>query len=243
MKIIRTMNYEEMSREAANIIAAQVAGKPDSVLGLATGSTPLGIYRQLIEGYEKGRLDFSQVRTLNLDEYRGLTPDNRQSYRYYMDTTFFRHINVKPENTHIPDGTEQDREKACRDYDRIVDACGGVDLQLLGLGNNGHIGFNEPGDVFEKNTHCVKLADRTIQANSRFFGNAEEVPREAYTMGIQSIMRAKKILVVVNGSAKAAIVKEAFCGPITPKVPASVLQLHPDVTLIGDEDALSLICD
>lgn len=241
MKIIKTENYSQMSRMAANLISAQVIMKPDCVLGLATGSTPIGTYEQLIERYDNGDLDFSQVTTINLDEYRGLSPENDQSYRYFMENHLFKSINVRPECTHVPDGLEPDCAKACSDYNKLIADCGGIDLQLLGLGLNGHIGFNEPGSAFEKETHCVDLTESTIRANSRFFASMDEVPKQAYTMGIKTIMQAKKILIIVNGAGKAEIVRDAFFGPITPKVPASVLQLHPDVTLIGDADALSLI--
>lgn len=241
MKIISTDSYYQMSRMAANLISAQVIMKPDCVLGLATGSTPVGTYEQLIRWYQKGDLDFSSVTTINLDEYKGLSPDNDQSYRYFMNQHFFQFINIKPENTYVPDGLIADSQKACSDYNRIITKCGGIDLQLLGLGLNGHIGFNEPGAAFEKETHCVDLSESTIRANSRFFDSMELVPKQAYTMGIKTIMQAKKIVVIVNGAAKAQIVRDAFFGPITPKVPASVLQLHNDVTLIGDAEALSLI--
>lgn len=241
MRIIKAEDYYFMSRMAANIISAQIIMKPKCVLGLATGSTPLGTYAQLIEWYKKGDLDFSDVTTINLDEYKGLAPNNDQSYRYFMDTNLFDHININKENTYVPNGLETDSEKACNDYNDIIRCSGGVDLQLLGLGNNGHIGFNEPGEAFEKETHCVKLSESTVQANSRFFENIDDVPKEAYTMGIKSIMQAKKIVIVVNGEKKAQIVKEAFFGPVTPKVPASVLQLHNDVTLVGDREALSLL--
>ncbi len=243
MRIIEAEDYYMMSRMAANIISAQVIMKPNCVLGLATGSTPIGTYEQLIRWYKKGDLDFSEVTTINLDEYKGLSPDNSQSYRYFMNTNFFNHININKDKTYIPDGLEMDSDKACNDYNKIIRQNGGVDLQLLGLGNNGHIGFNEPGEAFEKETHCVKLSHSTVEANSRFFENIDEVPKEAYTMGIKAIMQAKKIIVVVNGSGKADIVKEAFFGPVTPKVPASVLQLHNDVTLIGDKEALAEIHD
>lgn len=241
MKFIVADNYAQMSRHAANLISAQVIMKPDCVLGLATGSTPVGTYEQLVKWYQKGDLDFSHVTTVNLDEYKGLAPDNDQSYRYFMDTNLFHSINVRPESTHVPDGLEPDSDKACADYDQIIADCGGIDLQLLGLGLNGHIGFNEPCATFPKGTHCVDLTESTIQANSRFFASMDLVPKQAYTMGIQTIMQAKKIVVVVNGAAKADIVKEAFFGPITPNVPASVLQLHSDVTIVGDRDALSQI--
>lgn len=241
MKIIKASDYDHMSRAAANIIAAQVILKPDCVLGLATGSTPIGTYEELIRRYEKGDLDFSQVTSVNLDEYKGLPGDNDQSYRYFMDTHLFNHVNIRRDHTFVPNGLEPDSEKACADYNKIIADAGGVDLQLLGLGHNGHIGFNEPADAFAKETHCVDLTQSTIDANARFFASSEEVPKQAYTMGIQTIMRARKIVVVVNGKGKAEIVKKAFFGPITPQVPASVLQLHGDVTIVGDEEALSLL--
>ena len=241
MRIIKAEDYYSMSRMAANIISAQIIMKPKCVIGLATGSTPLGTYSQLIEWYKKGDLDFSEVTTINLDEYKGLSAENDQSYRYFMNKNLFDHINIDKRNTYVPNGLENDSEKACADYNEIIRKSGGVDLQLLGLGNNGHIGFNEPGEAFEKETHCVKLSESTVNANSRFFENIEDVPKEAYTMGIKSIMQAKKIVIVVNGKQKAQIVKKAFFGPVTPKVPASVLQLHNDVTLVGDAEALELI--
>lgn len=239
MRIYCAKDYYYASRVAANIISAQVIMKPDCVLGLATGSTPIGTYEQLIRWYEKGDLDFSQVHSINLDEYRGLKPEDEQSYRYFMNTHLFDSINIDKKNTFVPNGMEPDKEKACRDYEEIIRSHGGIDLQILGLGHNGHIGFNEPGSAFEKETHCVELSQSTIDANARFFSSVDEVPREAYTMGIKSIMQAKKIVVIVCGESKKDIVKRAFLGPITPEVPASVLQLHNDVTLVSDEAALS----
>ncbi|MDY2698369.1 MAG: glucosamine-6-phosphate deaminase [Suilimivivens sp.] len=241
MKIIKTKDYDQMSRVAANIISAQVIIKPKCVLGLATGSTPIGTYKQLVEWYKKGDVDFSEVTTVNLDEYKGLSPENDQSYRYFMNTNLFDHVNIDKTRTFVPNGLEADSEKACSDYNQIIQDCGGIDLQLLGLGNNGHIGFNEPSNAFEKETHCVALTQSTIDANARFFASMDEVPKEAYTMGIKTIMQAKKIVVVVNGAQKADIVKKAFFGPITPEVPASILQLHNDVTVVGDEAALSAL--
>lgn len=241
MRIIKTKDYDDMSRKAANIISAQMIMKPDCVLGLATGSTPIGTYAQLVDWYRKGDLDFSKVTTVNLDEYKGLTRDNDQSYYYFMNEHLFSKVNINPERTFLPDGTEPDSDKACRDYNKVIAEVGGVDLQLLGLGHNGHIGFNEPGTIFEAEAHCVDLTESTVKANQRFFASIDDVPRQAYTMGIKTIMQAKKILILVSGSEKAAIVKEAFCGPITPKVQASVLQLHRDVTLVADEAALSEI--
>lgn len=239
MRVIKTKDYQDMSHKAADIISAQILLKPACVLGLATGSTPIGIYEELVSKYNKGDLDFSQVRTVNLDEYKGLAPDNAQSYRYFMKEHLFKHVNIIPENTHLPNGLEENMEAECNRYDDIVKQLGGADLQLLGLGLNGHIGFNEPAEEFKKGTHCVALTQSTIDANSRLFKEGETVPRHAYTMGIQTIMSAKKILLVVNGAAKAKILKEALYGPITPHVPASILQLHPDVTVVADQDALS----
>ena len=242
MNIYQTKNYQEMSRKAANIISAQIILKPDAVLGLATGSTPIGTYRQLIEWYQKGDLDFSGVRSVNLDEYKGLSADNDQSYAYFMRANLFDHVNIRHENTNIPDGLNEDIEGECRRYDSVIDALGGIDLQLLGIGHNGHIGFNEPADEFPKLTHCVDLQASTIEANKRFFASIDDVPKQAYTMGIQTIMQAKKVLLIASGADKAPIMKAAFFGPVTPHVPASILQLHPDCTVVADEAALSQ-CD
>ena len=228
MVIYKAKDYQDMSRKAANIISAQIIMKPNCVLGLATGSSPVGTYKQLIEWY-------------NLDEYKGLSPENDQSYRYFMNTNLFDHVNIDKTRTFVPDGLEADSEKACNDYNAVIRKQGGVDLQLLGLGHNGHIGFNEPGAAFEKETHCVDLTESTIEANKRFFESEDDVPRQAYTMGIKNIMQAKKILVVVSGEDKADILKEVLYGPITPEVPASILQLHNDVTIVADEAALSKI--
>ena len=238
MKIYKAKDYKDMSRKAANIISAQVIMKPNCVLGLATGSTPIGTYDQLVEWYNKGDLDFSEVTTVNLDEYKGLPRTNDQSYYYFMHQHLFDRVNIDPERTNVPNGMELDAEKECGRYEELIRSLGGVDLQLLGLGHNGHIGFNEPGEAFEKETHCVDLTESTIEANKRFFASADDVPKQAYTMGIKTIMQAKKILIVVNGENKADIVERAFFGPVTPEVPASILQLHNDVTLVGDEAAL-----
>lgn len=241
MQIYRAKDYEDMSRKAANIIASQVVLKPDCVLGLATGSTPIGAYKNLVEKYEQGDLDFSQVTTVNLDEYKGLPRENDQSYYYFMHDNLFDYVNVKPENTHLPDGTKEDANEECARYEELIRSLGGQDLQLLGLGHNGHIGFNEPDTVFEKTTHCVDLQESTIEANKRFFASADDVPKQAYTMGIGTIMQAKKILVVVSGEDKADTVAKAFFGPVTPEVPASILQFHKDVILVADEAALSKV--
>ena len=241
MKIYKAKDYKDMSRKAANIISAQVIMKPNCVLGLATGSTPIGTYDQLVEWYNKGDLDFSEVTTVNLDEYKGLPRTNDQSYYYFMHQHLFDRVNIDPERTNVPNGMEPDAEKECGRYEELIRSLGGVDLQLLGLGHNGHIGFNEPGEAFQKETHCVDLTESTIEANKRFFASADDVPKQAYTMGIKTIMQAKKILRVVNGENKADIVERAFFGPVTPEVPASILQLHNDVTLVGDEAALAKI--
>ena len=236
MRIIKTKDYADMSRKAANIIAAQVILKPDCVLGLATGSTPIGTYKELIKGYENGDLDFSLVKTANLDEYRGLEKSNDQSYDYFMKANLFNHININFDNLNIPNGENPDADAECKRYEEVVKALGGQDLQLLGMGHNGHIGFNEPADEFVKETHCVDLQESTIQANKRFFEKIEDVPTTAITMGMMSIMQAKKVLLIANGPKKKDIVEKSFFGPITPKVPASILQLHPDVTVIYSEN-------
>jgi glucosamine-6-phosphate deaminase len=240
VRIYRAKDYRDMSRKAANILSAQVILKPSSVLGLATGSSPLGVYEQLIDWYMKGDVDFSEASTINLDEYKGLGPENPQSYHYFMHENFFRRINILPQNTNIPDGLAFEDEECAR-YDRLIQRLGGIDMQLLGIGRNGHIGFNEPGASYDKDTHCVSLTESTIKANTRFFERPEDIPRQAYTMGIRSIMHSRRILVIASGEAKAAIVRDAFFGPVTPLVPASVLQLHNNVTLVGDDDALSMI--
>ena len=241
MRIVKTTDYKDMSRKAANIISAQIIMKPDCVLGLATGSTPIGTYEKLVKRYKKGDLDFSQVRTVNLDEYKGLTRDNDQSYYYFMHEHLFNHVNIPEESTNVPDGTASDGDSECVRYEALIRELGGQDLQLLGLGHNGHIGFNEPSDSFAKTTHCVDLQERTIEANKRFFASADEVPKQAYTMGIGTIMQAKKILIIASGEDKADIIRDAFFGPVTPRVPASILQFHPDVTLVADAAALSKI--
>ncbi len=241
MRIYRAKDYDEMSRRAANFISAQVMMKPESVLGLATGSTPVGTYRHLVARCRKGDLDFSGVKTVNLDEYRGLPRDHQQSYYYFMYTNLFQGINIDLNQTHIPNGMEADSDKECSRYEQMIQSVGGIDLQLLGLGHNGHIGFNEPGQVFEKTTHCVDLTESTIEANKRFFGSADEVPRQAYTMGIGTIMQAKRILLIVSGEDKAAILKTALQGDVTPAVPASILQMHRDVIVVADEAAMSML--
>ena len=243
MRLIIAKDYADVSRKAANIIAAQVQLKPDCVLGLATGSSPVGTYKELIAKYESGDLDFSQVKTINLDEYVGLPKDHDQSYAYFMRTNLFDHVNIDQANCNIPDGTNPDAAAECARYDAVIEAFGGADLQLLGLGPNGHIGFNEPCDEFVLGTNKVELTKATIDANARFFETWDDVPKFAYTMGIGAIMQAKRVLMVVNGEKKAQAVKECFFGPITPQAPGSILQLHPDFTLVADEEALSLVAD
>lgn len=241
MKVIIAPNYLEMSRSAANLIAAQVIMKHDSVVGLATGTTPLGIYDRLAEMNKRGDIDFSKVITVNLDEYCGLPGDHPQSYRYFMNLHLFDRVNIQKSNTHLPNGMAEDKEAECSRYDRLIAELGGIDLQLLGIGHNGHIGFNEPDEAFHPDTNIVKLTEKTIQANSRLFEKASDVPRFAITMGIRSILCAKKILLAVNGADKAGILKQALTGPVTPLVPASILQLHPDVTVVADEEAARLL--
>lgn len=236
MNFINVKNYEELSRKAANIIAAQVISKPHSVLGLATGSTPVGTYKKLAEYNKAGDVDFSCVTSVNLDEYCGLTEDNDQSYRYFMNNNLFKYINIDMDKTFVPNGCAADLAEEGRRYDQLIKDLGGIDLQLLGIGNDGHIGFNEPDEFFTKETHQVDLDPSTIEANARFFESADMVPRQAITMGMLSIMQAKKVLLIANGSGKKEIVEKAFYGPITPYVPASILQLHSDVTVIFSEE-------
>jgi len=234
MYIYREETYEKMSRRAANIISAQVIQKPDAVLGLATGSSPLGVYKQLIEWYNKGDLDFRNVKSVNLDEYCGLSPEHDQSYRYFMNSNFFNHINIDKKNTYVPNGMCENWQTECENYDKLIRSLGGIDLQLLGIGFNGHIGFNEPSDHFELGTRRVTLTESTLKANSRFFPNGG-MPTHALTMGFKSILGAKKILLIA-GPEKYDIVKRALKGPVTPEVPASILQLHDDVSVVYTAD-------
>lgn len=236
MNFIKVNSYDELSVKAASIICAQVVLKPDSILGLATGSSPVGTYKKIIEKCEKGEVDFSRVRTVNLDEYVGLDGNHEQSYRYFMDTNLFNHVNIDKNNTRVPCGIAKDTAKECADYDAYIESIGGTDLQVLGIGLDGHIGFNEPDDHFDKATRVVDLDPSTIDANARFFESRDDVPRQAITMGIGAIMGAKKIVLVANGKAKKEIVEKAFFGPITPAVPASILQLHPNCTVIYTEE-------
>ena len=239
MKVIKVKNYEDLSRTAAAIIAGKILETPDCLLGLATGSSPVGTYDQLVSMYEAGILDFSHVKSVNLDEYVGLSGDNDQSYRYFMNKNLFSRVNIDVKNTYVPDGTNLDADACCNAYNELLEKMGVVDLQLLGIGPNGHIGFNEPDDHFEAGTHCVDLTEATIQANKRFFASEDDVPRKAYSMGIGNIMSAKCILLVANGKNKAKALAAAIKGPVTPQCPASILQFHPNAIIVADEDALS----
>lgn len=243
MRIYECADYRAMSRRAASLIAAQVVLKPEGVLGLATGSTPIGTYENLIARNRAGDLSFREVRTVNLDEYKGLAPTHDQSYRYFMQTNLFDHIDILPENTNVPDGLAADADAECARYDALVASLGYADLQLLGLGRNGHIGFNEPDDHFTKETHVVDLTDSTIDANARFFATRDDVPRQALTMGVGCIMAARRVLLIASGADKADALYNAVCGPISPDCPASILQLHGDVVVVGDEAALHRIVE
>ncbi len=235
MKFITVKTYEELSRKAAAILAAEIIRKPNAVLGLATGSSPVGAYKNLIDWNNQGIVDFKEVTTINLDEYAGLDGQNDQSYRYFMNDNLFNHVNIDKANTFVPNGKAEDLKAECAAYDeRIYNM--GIDIQLLGIGIDGHIGFNEPDAVFTKETHLVTLDQSTIEANARFFESIDDVPKTAVTMGMGGIMSAKKVLLVANGSAKKDILEKAFFGPIDPQVPASILQLHPDVTVIFSEN-------
>ncbi len=237
IKMIVLNTPEDVGSFAADLFELEIKARPACVLGLATGSTPLPLYRQLVARCKEGRVDFSRVRTFNLDEYEGLAPDHPQSYRRFMQENLFDHINIKPENTHVPDGLAADPEAMFADYERQIADCGGVDVQLLGIGHDGHIGFNEPDSIFPSMTHGVDLTEQTREANKRFFASIDEVPRRAYTMGVGTVMAARKIVMVVTGADKADILRRSFYGPVDPQVPASVLQFHHDVVLICDRAA------
>ncbi len=241
MRIYQESDYQEMSRRAAGIIAAELVRKPECVLGLATGSTPVGTYKLLVEGNRRGDFSFKKVTTVNLDEYKGLAPDHEQSYRFFMQDNLFNSIDVVPERTNVPDGLAQNAEAECARYDALVESLGYADLQLLGLGRNGHIGFNEPGESFVKPTHVVDLTESTIEANARFFASPDEVPRQALTMGVGVIMAARRVLLIASGEDKSEALYQAVCGPITPQCPASILQLHRDVVIVADTAALEKV--
>lgn len=241
LRIYCAPDYDAMSARATEVMAARVLLNPRAVIGLATGSTPLGLYAGLAKKNAAGEITFREVHTVNLDEYLGLTPDHPQSYRCFMNKNLFSKIDILPENTNVPNGAAADPAAECARYDALIESLGGVDMQLLGIGHDGHIGFNEPGESFVPGTNCVALTPRTVEANARFFESADEVPKFALTMGIRAIMQAKEILMVVNGADKAEILERAFFGPVTPAVPASILQLHPNVILCADASALAVI--
>ena len=241
MRVIIEKDYKAVSKKAALLVASQVRLKPDSVLGLATGSTPLGMYDELIEMYNKDEIDFSEAKTFNLDEYCNLSPENPQSYHYYMNDNFFSHINIPEKNINILDGMTDDVKRECIEYDMKIKRAGGIDLQVLGIGPNGHIGFNEPGERLNVKTHQVDLAEETIEANSRFFDSKEEVPKKAITVGIATILKARRILLLASGKNKAHAIKETVSGHVSTQVPSSLLQTHPEVTIIIDEAAAELI--
>lgn len=240
IELIVADSYEEMSARAAEIIATCIEADPACTLGLATGTTPIGLYDELVKKNQAGQISFKEVTTYNLDEYRGLDPEHDQSYRYFMNKYLFDRVDIDKAATHVPNGADPDADHACAEYEAMIQEVGGVDLQLLGLGHNGHIGFNEPADEFTKATNLVQLTESTIQANSRLFDSIDDVPREAYTMGIGTIMSAKMILLVANGEGKAQIVHDVIYGPVTPQVPASILQFHPNVVVVVDKKAGAL---
>ena len=241
IKLIRCADAEAAGKAAATLYTALIQSKPDCLLGLATGSTPIPLYKELVKLYEAGELDFSKVRSVNLDEYKGLSGDHPQSYRYFMNDNLFDHVNIKKENTIVPDGLAEDVEAMCDAYEEKIEAWGGIDLQLLGIGHDGHIGFNAPDDFFPVKTHEAKLEEITREANKRFFDSIDDVPTAAFSMGIGTVMAARKIVLIATGADKAEALKQALTGPVTPRLPASILQFHPDVTVIADEAALRLI--
>lgn len=241
MKFIYCKNYNEMSKKVAEDLISEIQSNPEIVLGLATGSTPEGTYENLVKAYNEGKVDFSKVTSVNLDEYKGLGPDDDQGYRYFMNKHLFDHVNIDKANTFVPNGLEEDSEKACAEYEEIIEKVGGIDVQILGIGGNGHIGFNEPGDVFIRKTHCVDLTQSTLEANARFFDSIDDVPKQAYSMGVGNIMATKKIILAVSGRNKAQALYDTLYGEVTPKVQASILQFHDNVVLYADEDALSVI--
>lgn len=241
MRIIKTKDYNELSLRGARLIAAQILVKPHSILGLATGSSPIGVYENLVAEHQAGILDFSKIRTVNLDEYWGLDPSHDQSYRYFMDFHLFDKVNINKENTRVPNGKASNPQEECEAYSQYIQDIGGIDLQLIGIGSNGHIGFNEPADHFTCGTHVAELTAQTLEDNKRFFPSIDQVPTKAVTMGIREIMQARSVVMVASGKNKAQAVKDSLTGKITPAVPGSILQLHPNFTLVADEEALSLL--
>ncbi|PKM77162.1 MAG: glucosamine-6-phosphate deaminase [Firmicutes bacterium HGW-Firmicutes-15] len=241
MRIIMAENFEEMSKKAAAIVRSQIILKPDCVLGLATGDTPMGMYQELIKMYENQEVDFSEITIFNLDEYCSLNRENAQSYYYYMHHNFLKYVNVKEENTHIPNGIALDIDEECRNYEGQIKNKGGIDLQVLGIGANGHIGFNEPDINFEAETHLVKLDKMTIEANSRFFSSKDKVPTMAISMGIKTIMQSRMLILLANGEPKADAIYKTIKGKICPEIPASIIQLHPNATMVIEKNAAKLL--
>lgn len=243
IRIIKAENTVEVGKCAADVVTEVLKSKRNAVLGLATGSSPIEMYKELIRRCDAGEISFKDVKTVNLDEYVGLSPDHDQSYAYFMSDNLFDHVDIDKANTNLPSGLASDPVAECERYDAVVDSMGGVDLQVLGIGNNGHIGFNEPADHFTYGTNCVELTASTIDANSRFFASRDLVPTKAITMGIGQIMKARKILLIANGKGKAEILERALFGDVTPAVPASILRFAADVVVCADADALSVIAE
>lgn len=241
MKLIITKNYEELSRVAADEFSKVLKDKPTAILGLATGGSPVGMYKELIKMYNNGELDFSKCSSINLDEYVGLNPEHEQSYRNFMNTNLFNHVNIDKARTFVPNGLAENLQEECESYDRKIKELGGIDVQLLGIGNNGHIAFNEPDDELSAGTHIITLTENTIEANARFFDSMDQVPKRALTMGLGGIMKAKKIILIASGEGKAPVIKELLSGKITTDNPATMLQMHRDVTIIMDEAAAKLV--
>ncbi|MBU3192607.1 glucosamine-6-phosphate deaminase [Clostridium algidicarnis] len=241
MKLIIEKDYEGISKRAAKEISKVINNKEHSILGLATGSSPIGLYEQLIKLNEEKKVDFSKVTTINLDEYIGISNNHPQSYRYFMNNTLFNHINIDKNNTYVPNGNAEDMKAECIGYDKNIRDLGGIDVQLLGIGGNGHIAFNEPDEELVLGTHVTGLTESTIKANSRFFDSIDEVPKKAITMGLGEIMKAKSIILIASGEGKAEAIAKLFSGKITTKSPATLLAVHNDVTVIIDEQAASLL--
>ena len=241
MRLIIAKNYEELSKIAADELAKVVIENPKAVLGLATGGSPVGLYKELIKKYNNNEVDFSQCTSVNLDEYVGLNAEQEQSYRYFMNSNFFDHINIDKAKTFVPNGLAENLEEECKNYDKKIEELGGIDVQLLGIGNNGHIAFNEPGQNLSAGTSIITLTEDTIEANARFFNSKDEVPKQALTMGLGGIMKAKKIILIASGENKAEAIKGLFSGKITTANPATMLQMHRDVVVIIDEAAGKLI--
>lgn len=241
MRVILCDNYEQMSAEAARLVESQIILKPDCVLGLATGSTPVGMYKKLVERFQSGAIDFSEIKTFNLDEYYPLSAENDQSYHYFMNENLFKYINVKKENIHIPNGEAADIEAECTEYESKIENAGGIDLQILGIGQNGHIGFNEPDENLNAKTHVTELTESTIKANSRFFASIDDVPTKAITMGIATILKSRKIILMACGVEKSDAIAELVTDDISTDNPATMLKAHPDVVIICDKDAYSKV--